>query len=59
MSNVAKLRGAVLERDALSVNKILVLVLVQVSATATIPPRLRVVFAVLTQAPLANVAPPG
>ena len=48
-----------LERDALSVNEILVLSLVQVSATTKLPPRLRVVFEVLNNAPLANVAPPG
>jgi len=48
----------VLERDALSVvNEMLVLVMVQVSATAKLPPRLRVVFVVLNEAPLANVAP--
>ena len=49
-----------LERDALSVvNETLVLVLVQVSATAKLPPRLRVVFEVLNEAPVANVAPIG
>ena len=48
-----------LERDALSVNKTLVLVLVKVSATTKRPPRLRVVFEVLNEAPLANVAPIG
>ena len=42
-------------RDALSVNETLVLVLVQVSATAKLPPRLRVVFVVLNEAPLASV----
>ena len=59
VSKLAKLSGAVLERDALSVNEMLVLVLVQVSATAKLPPRLRVVFEVLNEAPLANVAPIG
>ena len=49
-----------LEREALSVvNEMLVLVMVQVSATAKLPPRLRVVFEVLNEAPLANVAPIG
>ena len=59
---LAKLSGFVLEweRDALSVvNETLVLVLVQVSATAKLPPRLRVVFEVLNEAPVANVAPIG
>ena len=59
---LAKLSGCVLEwlRDALSVvNETLVLVLVQVSATAKLPPRLIVVFEVLNEAPLANVAPIG
>ena len=46
-------------RDALSVNETLVLVLVQVSATSNNPPKLRVVFEVLNEAPLANVAPLG
>ena len=41
------------------VNETLVLVLVQVSATAKLPPRLIVVFVVLNEAPLANVAPSG
>ena len=59
MSKVAKLSATVLEREALSVNKMLVLSLVQVSATAKLPPRLRVVFEVLNEAPLANVAPLG
>ena len=50
-----------LERDALSVvNKTLVVLsLVQVPATAKLPPRLRVVFEVLNKAPLAIVAPLG
>ena len=54
---LAKLSATVLERDALSVvNEMFVLVLlVQVSATAKLPPRLRVVFEVLNEAPLANV----
>jgi hypothetical protein len=59
VSNVAKLISSVLERDALSVNKILVLVLVQVPATAKLPPRLRVVFEVVKVDPLTNVAPLG
>jgi hypothetical protein len=49
----------VLERDALSVNETLVLVLVQVSATVKLSPRLRVVFEVLNEEPLANVPPLG
>ena len=57
---LAKFICAVPESEALSVNEMFVLVLlVQVSATAKLPPRLRVVFEVLNEEPLANVAPPG
>ena len=59
MSKVAKLISSVLEREASSVSTMLVSVLVQVSATAKLPPRLRVVFDVLNEAPLTNVAPLG
>ena len=50
-----------LERDALSVVNEMLVVLepLQVPATAKLPPRLRVVFEVLNEAPLANVAPIG
>ena len=50
-----------LERDALSVVNEMLVVLepLQVPATAKLPPRLRVVFEVLNEAPLANVAPLG
>jgi len=51
----------VLERDALSVVNEMLVVLepLQVPATAKLPPRLRVVFEVLNEAPLANVPPMG
>ena len=57
---LAKLSCTVLEREALSVNEMLVVLEpLQVPATAKLPPRLRVVFEVLNKAPLANVAPLG
>ena len=58
---LARLSPAVLERDALSVVNEMLVVLepLQVPATAKLPPRLRVVFEVLNEAPLANVAPIG
>ena len=54
-------RRTVLERDALSVVNEMLVVLepLQVPATAKLPPRLRVVFEVLNEAPLANVPPMG